>query len=71
MIKLSVIIPARDEEGSIGLCLDQLIRTLGEKHRIPYEIVVVDDGSRDNPGVKPVRELLSWTRWPGVAPALE
>jgi dolichol-phosphate mannosyltransferase len=46
-MKLSVIIPARDEEGSIGLCLDQLTRTLGEKHRIPYEIVVVDDGSRD------------------------
>jgi len=43
---LSVVIPARDEEGNIG----KTIRTIQDAlrlHAIPYEIVVVDDGSTD------------------------
>jgi len=48
-MKLSVVIPAHDEVSSIGPCLDQLTRTLREE-RLPYEIVVVDDGSRDGTG---------------------
>jgi glycosyltransferase involved in cell wall biosynthesis len=45
-VKLSLIIPAYNEEGSIeGVLgtLDQLVKS----QRLPYEIVVVDDGSRD------------------------
>jgi len=43
---LSIIIPARDEEGCIVSTVEQLHRTL-TTHSIPHEIVVVDDGSRD------------------------
>jgi dolichol-phosphate mannosyltransferase len=44
--RLSVIIPARDEEG----CIESTVRHLHlelELHRVPHEIVVVDDGSVD------------------------
>jgi len=46
-MKLSVVIPARDESG----CIDATLRTLLDALRasaIPSEIIVVDDGSRDN-----------------------
>ena len=41
--RVSVVIPARDEEGSIGNLLDSLVR---EKELL-HEIIVVDDGSMD------------------------
>ena len=43
---LSVIVPARDEEASIGamlLCTTQVL----DREKIPFEIIVVNDGSRD------------------------
>jgi dolichol-phosphate mannosyltransferase len=43
---LSVVIPARDEEGSMKWTLESLCSTLRDR-RIPFEIVVVDDGSTD------------------------
>ncbi len=45
-MKLSVVIPARDEAGNIGLTVDAIRERLG-REGIPYEIVVVDDGSAD------------------------
>jgi len=45
-LKLSVVIPARNEEGSIEETLQNLARTLRAEH-IPFEIVVADDGSTD------------------------
>jgi dolichol-phosphate mannosyltransferase len=45
-VKLSVVIPARDEAGSIGDTLRGLVATL-EGEAIDHEIVVVDDGSSD------------------------
>lgn len=43
---LSVVIPARDEEGSVASTVEQLHDTLRARN-IAHEIVVVNDGSRD------------------------
>ncbi|NTW97211.1 MAG: glycosyltransferase family 2 protein [Oscillochloris sp.] len=45
-MKLSVVIPARNEAGNIGTTVDGLRARLGSEG-IPYEIIVVDDGSSD------------------------
>jgi len=45
-MKLSVIIPAHNEEANIGPCLDELISKLDEE-RVDFEIVVVNDNSSD------------------------
>lgn len=45
-MKLSVVIPARDEAGCIQATLDALVTAL-DGEAIPWEIVVVNDGSRD------------------------
>ena len=44
--KLSVVIPARNEEACIAGTVEHLHLEL-ELHKIPHEIVVVDDGSND------------------------
>ena len=46
LTKLSVVIPARDEEGCIASTVEHLHVEL-RLHDIPHEIVVVDDGSTD------------------------
>src|SRR5206468_662591 len=43
---LSVVIPARNEAANVGITLDALRATLG-REGIPYELLVVDDGSSD------------------------
>jgi dolichol-phosphate mannosyltransferase len=43
---LSVVIPARDEEGCIASTVEHLYLELGQ-HNVPHEIIVVDDGSTD------------------------
>jgi glycosyltransferase involved in cell wall biosynthesis len=40
---VTVVIPARDEEASLGACLESLVSQEG----ISFEIIVVDDGSAD------------------------
>jgi len=45
-MKLSVVIPARDEAGNIGQTVDQIREQL-QREKIPYEIIVVNDGSTD------------------------
>lgn len=45
-MKLSVVIPAHDEAEAIAPTLGEVTATLDE-HRIDYEVVVVDDSSRD------------------------
>jgi dolichol-phosphate mannosyltransferase len=46
--KLSIVIPAYNEEKNIAKCINELQSALREKYEIPYEIVVVNDNSNDN-----------------------
>jgi glycosyltransferase involved in cell wall biosynthesis len=41
--EVSIIIPARNEEASLGACLESLTAQIG----VAFEIIVVDDGSTD------------------------
>src|SRR4030042_787834 len=46
MKKLSIVIPVFNEEGNISL-LHKEIKEICEKNNYQYEIIIVDDGSRD------------------------
>ena len=46
--KLSIVIPAHNEEKNIAKCINELQAALREKHEIPYEIIVVNDNSDDD-----------------------
>ena len=48
-MKLSVVIPARNEEGTVEATLLDLGETL-RREKVPHEIIVVDDGSSDATG---------------------
>ncbi|MEO0054694.1 MAG: hypothetical protein RLZZ50_641 [Verrucomicrobiota bacterium] len=61
---LSVVIPARDEEGCITATVEHVHSEL-RLHSIPHEIVVVDDGSRDR--TWPILQDLR-ARMPELAP---
>jgi dolichol-phosphate mannosyltransferase len=45
-MKLSLVIPAHNEESNIGPCLDDLMVCL-DRENIPFEIIVVNDNSGD------------------------
>lgn len=44
--KISVLIPAHNEEGHIDLCIRETVETL-EKFKCQFEVIVIDDGSTD------------------------
>jgi dolichol-phosphate mannosyltransferase len=46
-MKLSVVIPARNEEGCISRTIHAVVQAL-RREQIPHEVVVVDDGSTDS-----------------------
>jgi dolichol-phosphate mannosyltransferase len=45
-MKLSVVIPAQNEEGSVGATVSGVVSVL-EREKIEYEVLVIDDGSAD------------------------
>jgi dolichol-phosphate mannosyltransferase len=45
-MKLSVVIPARNEEGSVASTVEAITATL-HGHEVDHEVIVVDDGSTD------------------------
>jgi glycosyltransferase involved in cell wall biosynthesis len=48
--KLSVIIPAKDEEATLGRVLEDLNKAIGELHGYEVEVICVDDHCRDRTG---------------------
>lgn len=46
-MKLSVVIPARDEEGSIMATINGVVEVM-TREEIEYEVLVIDDGSKDS-----------------------
>jgi dolichol-phosphate mannosyltransferase len=46
-MKLSVVMPAQNEEGSVGGTVEGVVTVL-EREQVDYEVVVVDDGSEDS-----------------------
>ena len=48
MKKVSIIIPAHNEEKTIGKLLDKIIKIELNQINFEKEIIVVDDGSNDN-----------------------
>ena len=46
-MKLSIVIPAHNEEQNIGKCLHELQKTIQAELNVPYELIVVNDNSRD------------------------
>jgi dolichol-phosphate mannosyltransferase len=46
-VKLSVVMPAQNEEGSVGATVEGLVSTLGAEG-IDYEVIVVNDDSDDS-----------------------
>ncbi len=46
-MKLSVVMPAQNEEGSVGATVEGVVEAL-ERDQIDYEVVVVNDGSEDS-----------------------
>ena len=46
--KVSIVIPAYNEEHNIVKCMEELRSVIGQKYGIPYEIVVVNDNSKDD-----------------------
>lgn len=50
-IKVSVVVPAHNEEGNIDLLLEEFAKTIRECE-YPVEVVMVDDGSTDDTGRK-------------------
>jgi dolichol-phosphate mannosyltransferase len=45
--KLSIVIPAYNEEKNIVECIHELQATVRQKYDLPYEIIVVNDNSQD------------------------
>ena len=68
MMKLSVIIPAKDEEATLGLVLEDLNKTIAELPGYEVEVICVDDHCRDRTAPSRVLMARAWWRT-GARPA--
>ena len=48
---ISIVIPALNEENSIGSTIAEIYKVLKESHLPDFEIIVVNDGSTDRTGL--------------------
>lgn len=46
-MNLTIVIPVKDEQGSIKLLYDEILSSMSRLENISYEIFFVDDGSKD------------------------
>lgn len=51
-VRLSVVVPCFNEEENIGILLGELVPALEAAAQARWEIILVDDGSRDGTGLK-------------------
>lgn len=47
VVDVSVLVPAKDEVDNLPLFMEQAARAFGADPNVSYEVVVIDDGSRD------------------------
>ena len=47
-MKLSIVIPAYNEEKNVARTLEELRRVVRDEHGLPHEVIVVNDNSRDD-----------------------
>lgn len=68
---ISVIVPAKDAEQTMGGCLNALLHQEGMLLDIDYEVIVVDDGSADDTGLitqqYPVKVIMKNNEGPASA----
>ena len=50
MIELSVVIPTKNEEKSIGICIEKIRRVFNE-HHIDGEIIIADNSTDNTAGI--------------------
>ena len=48
MKKISIVIPAHNEEGNVALVHEKIKEVFSELKNYTFEIIFVNDGSRDN-----------------------
>lgn len=46
-MKLSLVVPCYNEEENVGRLYDEVVKTFEDK-QIEYEIIFINDGSKDN-----------------------
>jgi glycosyltransferase involved in cell wall biosynthesis len=51
MVEVSVVIPTKNEEKSIGRCIEKIHKVFNELHVVDYEIIVADNSTDYTAGI--------------------